>query len=128
MVLASTPSDFAQFTRTFGITLKTAAMGKMAHYLPMKDVAQMAAKPDLRVIALTDPKDTVVPPPIQATFLDALRKAGKSVLQVTTEARGKEHHALIEKALFVTGMCVGGADDAAIVAAYGGTAAEDLPR
>jgi hypothetical protein len=128
MVLASTPSDFAQFTRTFGITLKLADRGKMAHYLPMKDVAAIAARPDLRVIALTDRQDTVVPPPIQQSFLDALRKAGKPALQVTTEARGTEHHALIEKALFVTGMCVAGESDAAIVKAYGGTAAEDLPK
>ncbi len=126
MVLASTPSDFAQFTKTQGITLRTS--GPRAHYLPMRDVAQIAAQPDLRVIALTDPKDTVVPPPIQSAFLDALRRAGKPVLQVMTEARGAEHHALIEKALFVTGMCVAGDGDEPIEQAYGGTSAEDLPR
>ncbi len=127
MVLASTPSDFAQFTKTFGITLKTGT-AKLAHYLPMADASAIAGKPDLRVIALTDPKDTVVPPPIQTTFLDALRKSGKPVLQVATEARGKEHHALIEKALFVTGMCIAGDSDEAILKAYGNTAAEDLPK
>ncbi len=127
-VLASTPSDFAQFTRRFGITLKTASSGKLAHYLPMADVGAIAAKPDLRVITLTDPLDQVVPPPIQASFSEALRKAGKPVLAISTEARGTEHHALIEKALFVTGMCVAGDGDDAIERQYGGTKAEDLPR
>lgn len=127
LVLASSPSDFAQFTRRFGITLKTGT-AKSAHYLPMADAERIARKPDLRVIALMDPKDTVVPTPIQTTFLDQLRALGKPVLTVTTGARGAEHHALIEKALFVTGMCIANDSDAAILKAFGNTAGEDLPR
>jgi hypothetical protein len=81
-----------------------------------------------RVIALTDPKDTLVPPPVQTGFVEQLRSAGKPVLQVKTEARGAEHHALIEKALFVTGKCVAGDSNEAIARTSGGTKAGDLPR
>ena len=126
-VLASTPSDFAQFPRTVGITLKTGP-GKTAHYLPMQDVSAIASKPTLRVIGLTDSHDTVVPPPIQSAFLDRLQAAGKPTLTVVTGARGAEHHALIEKALFVAGMCIAGDSDATIKARFGGSDGEDLPR
>jgi pimeloyl-ACP methyl ester carboxylesterase len=127
LVLASTPSDFAQFTRRFGITLKTGT-AKSAHYQPMLEAAEIARKTDLRIIALMDPKDTVVPTPIQLAFVDKLKSLGHPVLTVTTGARGAEHHALIEKALFVTGQCIAGETDAAILKAFGGTGGEDLPR
>lgn len=127
LVLASTPSDFAQFTKRFGITLK-AGTAKLSHYQPMLDAAAIAAKKDMRIIALMDPQDTVVPAPIQTSFLDKLTSLGHPVLTVKTGARGAEHHALIEKALFVTGQCIADAPDAAILKAFGGTAGEDLPR
>lgn len=127
LVLASTPSDFAQFTRRFGITLKTGT-AKLSHYQPMLDAPAIAAKHDMRIIALMDPQDSVVPTPIQTSFIDKLAALGHPVLTVKTGARGAEHHALIEKALFVTGQCIADAPDTAILKAFGGTAGEDLPR
>lgn len=127
LVVASTPSDFAQFTKRFGITLKTGT-AKLSHYQPMLDAATIAAKKDMRIIALMDPQDTVVPTPIQTSFLDKLTALGHPVLTVKTGARGAEHHALIEKALFVTGQCIADTPDADILKRFGGTAGEDLPR
>jgi pimeloyl-ACP methyl ester carboxylesterase len=127
LVVASTPSDFAQFTKRFGITLKTGT-AKLSHYQPMLDAAAIAGKKDMRIIALMDPQDTVVPTPIQTSFLDKLTALGHPILTVRTGARGAEHHALIEKALFVTGQCIANAPDADILKAFGGTAGEDLPR
>jgi pimeloyl-ACP methyl ester carboxylesterase len=117
LALASSPSDFALFARTFGISLRTS--GRLAHYLPTADIPRLAAKPDLRVIALTDPKDTIVPPPVQASFVAALRAAGKPVLQVMAHARGDEHHALIEQGLTAASVCAAGKSDEAITWAAG---------
>eukprot|EP01037_Dinobryon_pediforme_P021771 gene21771-22733_t len=125
VVLASTPLDFALFARTFGITVRTD--GKRAHWNPDGDIAGLAARPNLRAIAIHDPADTIVPTAVVTNFTARLAAAGRPVLLLETGARGVEHHALTEKALFVTGMCLAGASDAEIEKAYGHTDPDDLP-
>lgn len=129
-VIASGPLDFRAFTRAYGITFRTS--GARAHYDPMADVAKIAPKiagdGGSRLFVLTDPKDTAVPAKFQAPFVAALEKAGGRPVQIFTGGRDKDHHALIEKALFVAGQCVGEASDAEIVQRWQGRAGDDLPR
>ncbi|MDR3375697.1 MAG: hypothetical protein P4L98_18370 [Ancalomicrobiaceae bacterium] len=125
-VIASAPLDFALFAKTAGITVRRD--GKRAHWDPSGDVSALAAKPDLRLIVMNDPADTIVPPQAEANFIDKLRAAGKPVLHIETAARGVEHHSLTEKALFSAGLCTTGAPDATIDSIYGHTGPDDLPK
>jgi pimeloyl-ACP methyl ester carboxylesterase len=124
-VMASTPLDFAQFAKTFGITVRTE--GKRAHWDPANDIPALVARTSTRLIVLNDPEDKVVPPQSEANFIAAAVTAGKPILHIVTSARGAEHHALAEKALFVTGLCLNGASDEDIEKAYGHTGPDDLP-
>ncbi len=129
-VIASGPLDFRAFTRAYGITFR--ASGKRAHLDPMAEARQVAARTasadPTRLFLLTDPADKAVPAKFQSPYVAAIEKAGGHVLQVTTGARGADHHALIEKALFVTRDCLAGKSDAAIDKAWKGRGGEDLPR
>lgn len=129
-VIASGPLDFRAFTRAYGITFRTG--GARAHYDPMADVGRIAPKiagdGGSRLFVLTDPQDRAVPAKFQAPFVTALEKAGGRPVQILTGGRDKDHHALIEKALFVTGQCVAEASDAEIVKRWHGRAGDDLPR
>ena len=124
-VLASTPLDFQLFAKTFGITIRTS--GKRAHWTMTDDIPKLATRRGLRLIVMNDPADTVVPKAIVDSYLSRLAAAGRSVLHLTTTARGAEHHALTEKALFVSGLCLAGAADGEIVKAFGNTPADALP-
>lgn len=129
-VIASGPLDFRAFTKAYGITFRTS--GARAHYDPMADVAEIAPRiagdGGSRLFVLTDPKDRAVPAKFQAPFVAALVKVGGRPVQILTEGRDAEHHALIEKALFVAGQCVAEASDAEIVNRWQGRAGDDLPR
>jgi pimeloyl-ACP methyl ester carboxylesterase len=122
--IASTPLDFAAFAKRFGITVRRD--GRRAHYDSMKDVVAFAAS-KARVIFLTDPTDKAVPPPTQTAFTDAVKAAGGSFLHLFTGGRGPDHHALTEKAMFSTALCVAGKSDEEIKARYDGTKPDDLP-
>ena len=129
-VIASGPLDFRAFTAAYGITFRTG--GKRAHLDPMAEAPQVAARTagtdPTRLFLLTDPADTAVPAKFQNSYVAAIAKAGGKAVQIQTGARGPEHHALIEKALFVTRDCLAGATDAQIDRAWKGRAGEDLPR
>lgn len=129
-VIASGPLDFRAFTRAYGITFRSS--GARAHYDPMSDVGKIAPKiagdGGSRLFVLTDPQDRAVPAKFQAPFVAALEAAGGRPVQIFTDGRDKDHHALIEKALFVAGQCVGEASDADIVKRWQGRAGDDLPR
>ena len=77
---------------------------------------------------LTDPKDRAVPAKFQDPFVTALEAAGGRPVQIFTDGRDKDHHALIEKALFVAGECVAETSDADVVRHWQGRAGDDLPR
>ena len=129
-VIASGPLDFRAFTKTYGITFRTS--GARAHYDPMADVARIAPRiagdGGSRLFVLTDPADRAVPAVFQLPFVAALERAGGRPVHILTGARDAEHHALIEKALFVAGDCVAEKPDAAIRKAWEGTAGDALPR
>jgi hypothetical protein len=129
-VIASGPLDFRAFTKAYGISFRTA--GKRAHLDPMAEAGRVAARTTAadptRLVLLTDPADTAVPAKFQSPYVAAIEAAGGHALQITTGARGAEHHALIEKALFVTRDCIAGKSDAEIEAAWKGRGGEDLPR
>lgn len=129
-VIASGPMDFRAFTRAYGITFRTG--GPRAHYDPMADVAKIAAKTSgeggVRLFLLTDPADRAVPAIFQNPMVTALAAKGGHATQILTSGRDAEHHALIEKALFVAGQCVAGEGDAAIDQRWRGRAGDDLPR
>ena len=129
-VIASGPLDFRAFTAAYGITFRTG--GKRAHLDPMAEAPQVAARTagtdPTRLFLLTDPADTAVPAKFQTPYVAAIAKAGGKAVQIQTGARGPEHHALIEKALFVTRDCLAGATDAQIDKAWKGRAGDDLPR
>lgn len=129
-VIASGPLDFRTFTAAYGITFRTS--GKRAHLDPMAEAPRVAARTGgtdpTRLFLLTDPADTAVPAKFQTPYVAAIEKAGGKVMQITTGGRGPEHHALIEKALFVTRDCIAGASDAAIDKAWKGRGGDDLPR
>ena len=90
--------------------------------------ARTAGADPTRLFLLTDPADTAVPAKFQNPYVAAIEKAGGKATQVTTGARGAEHHALIEKSLFVTRDCLAGKSDAEIDKAWKGRGGEDLPR
>ncbi|TBW33868.1 hypothetical protein EYW49_19250 [Siculibacillus lacustris] len=129
-VIASGPMDFRAFTARYGITFRE--RGPRAHYDPMADAARVAATTTgtdpTRVFLLTDPTDTAVPAVFQAPFATAIERAGGHVTRISTGGRGVEHHALIEKGLFVAGECLSGRSDAEIVAHWAGKSGDDLPR
>lgn len=129
-VIASGPMDFRAFTRTYGITFRTG--GPRAHYDPMSDVGKIAAKTSgadaVRLFLLTDPADRSVPAIFQNPMVAALAAKGGHATQILTGGRDAEHHALIEKALFVAGQCVAGDSDAVIDKRWRGRAGDDLPR
>jgi hypothetical protein len=129
-VIASGPLDFRAFARTYGITFRE--KGRRAHHDPMTTVAAVAAattRPDpTRLFLLTDPADSAVPAVHQLPFAVAVAKLGGRVQVIRTGGRDVQHHALIEKALFVSGECVAGLPDDAIVAHWQGRAGDDLPR
>ena len=129
-VIASGPMDFRAFTRTYGITFREG--GARAHYDPMGDVARIAPKTTgsdaTRLFLLTDPADRAVPAIFQNPFMVALKAQGGHATQILTSGRDAEHHALIEKALFVAGQCVAGESDEAIDRRWRGRAGDDLPR
>ncbi len=129
-VIASGPLDFRRFTAAYGITFRTG--GKRAHLDPMAEAPRVAARTagadPTRLFLLTDPADTAVPAKFQNPYVGAIEAAGGHVTQISTGARGAEHHALIEKALFVTRDCLAGTTDAEIVKAWKGRGGDDLPR
>lgn len=129
-VIASGPLDFRAFARRYAITFRTS--GARAHYDPMDDVSAIAPKVagdgGTRLFVLTDPQDSAVPAEFQLPFVLALSRAGGRPVAIATGGRDKEHHALIEKGLFVAGQCVAEAPDEAIVKRWQGRAGDDLPR
>ena len=129
-VIASGPMDFRRFTRTYGITFRE--KGPRAHYDPMADVPRIAPKTDgadaTRLFMLTDPADREVPAVFQNPFVLAMQASGGHLTHVLTQGRDAGHHALIEKALFVTGQCLAGESDEAIEKRWRGRAGDDLPR
>ena len=129
-VIASGPLDFRAFTKAYGITFRSS--GAHAHYDPMADVGRIAPKiagdGGSRLFVLTDPDDRAVPAKFQFPFVAALDKAGGRPVAISTAGRDKDHHALIEKALFVAGQCVAEASDAEIVNRWQGRSGDDLPR
>jgi hypothetical protein len=129
-VIASGPLDFRRFTAAYGITFRS--NGKRAHLDPMAEapkVAQRTTGSDpTRLFLLTDPADTAVPAKFQNPYVGAIEVAGGKVLQIPTGGRGAEHHALIEKSLFVTRDCIAGKSDEAIEKAWKGRGGDDLPR
>jgi hypothetical protein len=129
-VIASGPLDFRAFTRAYGITFRET--GPRAHLDPMRDVPKIAAATSrddpTRMFLLTDPKDRAVPTVYQLPFAVALARAGGRATVIRTEGRDVEHHALIEKALFVAGDCIAGRSDAEILGRWEGRAGNDLPR
>lgn len=129
-VIASGPLDFRKFTAAYGITFRTT--GKRAHLDLMAEAPKVAARTTgaqgTRLFLLTDPADTAVPAKFQTPYVAAIEAAGGKALQITTGGRGPEHHALIEKALFVTRDCIAGKSDAEIDKAWKGRAGDDLPR
>lgn len=129
-VIASGPLDFRKFTAAYGITFRTT--GKRAHLDPMAEAPKVATRTTgaqgTRLFLLTDPADTAVPAKFQTPYVAAIEAAGGKALQITTGGRGPEHHALIEKALFVTRDCIAGKSDAEIDKAWKGRAGDDLPR
>ena len=129
-VVASGPLDFRAFMSAYGITFRTG--GKRAHLDPMAEAPRVAARtagPDpTRLFLLTDPADTAVPAKFQTPYVAAIDKAGGKAVQILTGGRGPEHHALIEKALFVTRDCIAGKSDAEIDKAWRGRGGDDLPR
>ncbi len=129
-VIASGPMDFRAFTRTYGITFRTG--GPRAHYDPMADVPRIAPKTQgdgaSRVFLLTDPADRAVPAIFQNPFMVALQSKGGHATQILTAGRDADHHALIEKALFVAGQCAAGEGDDTIDKRWRGRAGDDLPR
>lgn len=122
--IASTPLAFATFAKMFGIRFRKE--GKLAHHEAMNDVAAVAAS-KVRILFLTDPKDMAVPPITQTEFIDAVKAAGGTFLHILTGGRGAERHALTEKAMFSTALCIAGAKDEDILARYGNTGPDDLP-
>lgn len=129
-VVASGPLDFRAFTAAYGITFRSS--GKRAHLDPMAEAPQVAARTasadPTRLFLLTDPADTAVPATFQAPYAAAIEKAGGRATRILTGGRGPEHHALIEKALFVARDCIAGRSDAEIVKAWAGRGGDDLPR
>lgn len=129
-VIASGPLDFRAFAKAYGITFRTA--GKRAHLDPVAEAPRVAARTvgadPARLFLLTDPADRAVPAKFQTPYVAAIDKAGGRALQILTGGRGAEHHALIEKALFVTGDCIAGRSDAEIAKAWQGRGGDDLPR
>ncbi len=129
-VIASGPMDFRRFTSTYGITFRE--KGPRAHYDPMADVPRIAPKSEgegaTRIFLLTDPADREVPAVFQNPFVLAMAASGGHATQILTQGRDAGHHALIEKALFVSGQCVAGESDEAIEQRWRGRAGNDLPR
>ncbi|MDK9694922.1 MAG: hypothetical protein OEL76_00860 [Siculibacillus sp.] len=129
-VVASGPLDFRRFTAAYGITFRVG--GKRAHLDPMAEAAKVAARTvgtdPTRLFVLTDSADTAVPAKFQTPWLGAIEAAGGRALQIATGGRGPEHHALIEKSLFVVRDCIAGRSDAEIERAWKGRAGDDLPR
>jgi len=129
-VIASGPMDFHAFTKAYGITFRT--KGPRAHYDPMDDVVTIAPKTvgvgASRLFLLTDPADRAVPAIFQNPFVAAIAAKGGHATQILTAGRDAEHHALIEKALFVAGQCLAGESDEAIEARWRGRAGDDLPK
>ncbi len=129
-VIASGPLDFRRFTAAYGISFRT--VGKRAHLDPMAQVPQVAARTagadPTRLFLLTDPADTAVPAKFQTPWVGAIEAAGGHVTQILTGGRGVEHHALIEKSLFVARDCIAGKSDAAIEKVWKGRGGDDLPR
>jgi alpha-beta hydrolase superfamily lysophospholipase len=125
--IASGPLDLRAFLASDGIPWRTD--GRRAHYDMMAKADIVAAKTaaGVRLMMLTDPADRFVPAPVQAAFADAVEAAGGKVLRIETTARGADHHALTEKALFSLAMCANGHSDAAILNRYGHSGADDLP-
>lgn len=129
-VIGSGPLDFRAFAKTYGITFRE--KGARAHYDPMSDVARIAPKiagdGGSRLFVLTDPADRAVPAVFQLPFVSALKRAGVEPVHILTSGRDAEHHALIEKSLFVAGECVAERTDAEIRTRWEGRAGDDLPR
>jgi pimeloyl-ACP methyl ester carboxylesterase len=129
-VIASGPLDFRAFARAYGITFRES--GPRGHADPMAVVPKVAAATSradpTRLFLLTDPKDRAVPAVYQWPFAVALARAGGRATAIRTEGRDVDHHALIEKALFVAGDCIAGRPDAEILGRWEGRAGNDLPR
>jgi hypothetical protein len=124
--VASGPLDLAAFLKSGGIPWRKE--GRRAHYDMMAEAGAVAAhSAAARVMMLTDPKDVAVPRAVQDRFADKVTAAGGRILRIFTAGRGKEHHALTEKAMFSLALCVNGASDAEILTRYGNTGPEDLP-
>jgi pimeloyl-ACP methyl ester carboxylesterase len=124
--IASGPLDLAAFLKSGGIPWRKD--GRRAHYDMMADAPEVAAHSQfMRVMMLTDPTDVAVPRSVQDPFAAKVMGLGGKILRIFTAGRGKEHHALTEKAMFSLAMCVNGASDAEILKRYGNTGPEDLP-
>src|SRR5262249_46914919 len=67
-----------------------------------------------RIMVVTDPNDTIVPPERQSGFVSRLRDAGGSVEQLFVQAIDDKHHGVTLYAVFAIDACMHGRSDAEI--------------
>src|SRR4051794_23434079 len=61
-------------------------------YNPIEHVSKLRNRPGLRLIAISDPNDKVVPIHSQREFVERVRSTGVAILHVAAEAKDKLSH------------------------------------
>ncbi|MFO1161839.1 MAG: hypothetical protein U1E60_23585 [Reyranellaceae bacterium] len=102
--------------------LKGATRGPPLHqvtpdaYDPIREVATIKPRPELRVFVVGDANDKLIPLAAQQAYFEALKRQGIHVAMTASTAVGEVHHSLGATGQHAVGWCIDGLSDAEIVA------------
>jgi pimeloyl-ACP methyl ester carboxylesterase len=87
-------------------------------YDPIDHVTRMAARPNLRLMVVSDPDDKIVSFRSQREFVDRVREHDLPIVHITAAARDKQSHNLHAHGIRLAADCAQGMDDRALIAKY----------
>jgi pimeloyl-ACP methyl ester carboxylesterase len=89
-----------------------------AFYDPIDHVAEMTARPGLRLVVVSDPDDKIVSFRSQREFVDRVKARNLPIAHITAAARDERSHNLHAHGIRLAADCAKGMDDPALVAKY----------
>ena len=87
-------------------------------YDPIDHVAEMTARPGLRLVVVSDPDDKIVSFRSQREFVDRVEARNLPIVHITAAALDERSHNLHAHGIRLAADCAKGMDDPALVAKY----------
>jgi len=92
--------------------------GYVSVWDPIDQLPRVHPMPGFRMFVLSDPLDSDVPFASQAAYVEAAKKAGLNIRQISLVASGSKHHGLARQGIEVAAGCLNGTDIDQIVGRY----------